>query len=158
MSVTKMSISGASGELAVGLRSGEVVIFRWERNQNKVSNGDNLGMEDIQGNADPALKEGLLPLTMFAGVRSPCTALKMSDVGFIAAGFEDGTIAVIDLRGPAVVYKANLTELGRPAKRNSLIRRQSTAGHAPKHDWPTFLNFSVMSLEEECKPDRPTGR
>jgi len=41
------------------------------------------------------------------------TTLKMSDVGFVAAGFPDGSVAVIDLRGPALIYDASIYDFGK---------------------------------------------
>ena len=63
--VTSMSLAGATGELAVGLRSGEVVIFRWGRNDHFGREPLNSppvptrGLTDISDRADPAVSEGL---------------------------------------------------------------------------------------------------
>jgi syntaxin-binding protein 5 len=147
--ITKMSISGATGELVVGMRSGEVVIFRWDRNrgdQNPAAVTEELGMINIKSRARPDLKEGLMPLTMFAKRQAPVSVVKISDVGFVAAGFEDGSIVVIDMRGPAVIFEAHLRDLGAPPKRGS-IRRPSGNQHQVRSEWPTQMEFGVMNLE-----------
>ncbi|KAI9799011.1 MAG: hypothetical protein M1825_004907 [Sarcosagium campestre] len=148
--VSKTSMAGVTGELAVGLVTGEVAVFRWERNREGGSeapiDADNPpGLSSIVGRADPALNEGLLPFTLFNHDQGPVTALKMSDVGFIGIGYESGAIAVIDMRGPAVIFSAHLDDLAKPSKRAS-IRRSNSQAH-PKPDWPTVLEFGVMSLE-----------
>ena len=68
------------------------------------------------------------------------TSVHASDVGFVAAGFQDGSIVVIDLRGPAVIYDHNLQDLHGKSR-----RKQSVAGQ----EWGTVIEFGVMSLEGE---------
>ncbi|KAL8771698.1 MAG: hypothetical protein Q9209_002889 [Squamulea sp. 1 TL-2023] len=149
--ISKMSMAGATGELVVGLATGEVAIFRWGHNKdygNEIRHEEAkaFGLETIKDRAEPSVKEGLLPLTMFEG-QGPVTALKMSDVGFAAAGFQHGSLVVIDLRGPAVIYQAGLDELASQGKRGSF--RRSNSQNPSKSEWPTCIEFGVMSLEGE---------
>ncbi|KAF2466503.1 uncharacterized protein BDR25DRAFT_345436 [Lindgomyces ingoldianus] len=148
--VTRMAFAGAAAELSVGLRSGEVVIFRWGVNKHSGQEfppGPNLehALTSITDRTEAALKEGLLPFTLLNESNGPVTALKHSDVGFVAAGFEAGSLAVIDLRGPAIIYSAKVTDFIKTDKRGS-FRRSST--QAPtKPEWPTSIEFSVMTVE-----------
>lgn len=154
--ITQMSMSGANGELAIGLQTGEVIIFRWGRNQyfgrdsppKEVQKGE---LEAIKDRAEPGLKEGLLPLSLLAEPYGRVSALKASDIGFIAAGFEGGNIAVIDLRGPAVIYDASLSDLtANQGKRTSFRKTNNQTPHAAER--PTRMEFGVMSLDGEGKP------
>lgn len=159
--ITKISMSGITGELAVGLSSGELVVFRWDRNRNfgrEVPNRhtEGFGLETIKDRADPALKEGLLPLTMLNQQEGSVSAVKMSDVGFIGVGFEGGTVAVIDLRGPALIYTANLNDLSKQSKHGSI--RRSSGHNQSKPEWPTMIEFGVMSLDGEGKGMRQNSR
>ncbi len=152
--ITAMSMSGATGELAVGLRTGEVAMFRWARNPNAGKEvphvaGTSCGLESIIDRAEPALREGLLPLTLLDQQQGPVTALKMSDVGFAAVGFERGSITVIDLRGPAVIYDATLSSFSNQVKHGSF--RKSNSQSQSRQEWPTRIEFGVMSLEGEGK-------
>ncbi|KAF2799493.1 hypothetical protein K505DRAFT_294468 [Melanomma pulvis-pyrius CBS 109.77] len=149
--VTRMSFSGAASELSVGLRSGEVVVFRWGINKHpghEIPPGPNApgALTDITDRTEGALKEGLLPFTLLDEGNGPVTALKHSDVGFIAAGFEGGSLAIIDLRGPAVIYSAKISDFIKADKRGS-FRRSSTQPDAVKPEWPTSIEFSAMALE-----------
>ena len=151
----RMSMSGATGELGVGLRTGEVVVFRWGHNQNSSRKLpdvqlESFGLESIKDRADPGLKEGLLPLTLLARPHGPVTAIKMSDIGFLAAGSENGSITVIDLRGPAVIFEANLHDFARPGKHGNL-RRSSSGQTQVRPEWSTVVEFGVMSLEGESE-------
>ena len=152
--VSCMAVSGATGELVVGLRSGEVVIFRWARNANfgrevphQASEG--FGLEVIEDRAEPSVKEGLLPFRLFSRKQKPVIAVKISDVGFVCAGFEDGSIAVIDLRGPAVIFDAALHSLGSQGSKRSSLRPSGRGQTQGGPEWSTTIEFGVMSLEGE---------
>ena len=150
--VSQVSMSGATGEVAVGLKTGEVAVFRWGHNQNfgremADSPAEAFGLQSIKGRAEPSLKEGLLPLTLLDQQQGPVTALKVSDVGFVAIGFEGGRIAVIDLRGPALISSVELNDFASEGKRSS--RRRSAGNAQGRPDWPTVLEFGVMNLESE---------
>ncbi|KAL9123171.1 MAG: hypothetical protein Q9187_000287, partial [Circinaria calcarea] len=149
----RMSMSGATGELGVGLKTGEVVVFRWGHNPNYNQELPHVqleafGMESIKDRADPSLREGLIPLTLLARSYGPVTAIKMSDIGFLAAGSESGSLTIIDLRGPAVIIEANLQDFVRPSKHGS-VRRSSSDQTQVKPEWSTVIEFGVMSLEGE---------
>jgi syntaxin-binding protein 5 len=149
--ITRMSFSGAASELSVGLRSGEVVVFRWGINKHpgqEFPPGPNTqgALTSITDRTEAALKEGLLPFTLLNEGNGPVTALKHSDVGFIAAGFEGGSLSIIDLRGPAVIYSAQISDFVKAEKRGS-FRRSSAQPAAAKPEWPTSIEFSVMALE-----------
>ena len=154
--ISLMSMSGATGELAVGLHSGEVAIFRWGKNRafgREVPHNEarSFGLEGIVDRAEPGVKEGLLPLTLLDQQNGPVTALKMSDVGFVCVGSESGSIAVIDLRGPAVIYDANVSELGHQGSKRSSFKRSGAGQGQSGAEWPSFVEFGVMSLDGEGK-------
>ncbi|KAF3491572.1 lethal(2) giant larvae protein [Arthroderma uncinatum] len=150
--VTQMSLSGAAGELAVGLRSGELAIFKWGRNENPGRDaplGDNDGpgeMTSISHRADPGLKEGFLPLLLLDQRQGPVTVIKHSDVGFICVGYQSGSIAIIDLRGPAVIYSAHSTDFAKQSRRSSWKSHSSAEKGT---DWATCVEFGVLTIEDD---------
>jgi syntaxin-binding protein 5 len=153
--VTQMSISGATGELSVGLQSGEVVVFRLNKNHQAgreppppTPNAPPGRLTNIIERVDPALKEGLLPLTLLNEQQGPVTALKHSDVGFVAIGLE-GSIAVIDLRGPAIIHTQLLSDLVLKSKRRSMGRSDSRL--PGRGESATVIEFGVMTLEGDGK-------
>lgn len=149
--IAHISMSGATGELAVGLRTGEVAVFRWDRNQYfgrevRHEEAHSLGLEAIKDRSEAGLKEGLLPLSLFDEQQASVTALKTSDIGFVVAGFETGSLAVIDLRGPAVIYNGGMSDLtAKQGKRSSFRKSANQAQNAP--EWPTCCEFGVLSLD-----------
>jgi syntaxin-binding protein 5 len=150
--ITSTSFAGAASELSVGLRSGEVAVFRWNTNKHpgqEFPPGENTPQEltNITSRAEGSLKEGLLPFTLLSEGNGPVTALKHSDVGFVAAGFEGGKLVIIDLRGPAVIYRGSIQDFIKSGTRGSLHRRSNSS--ATKPEWLTCIEFSVMTLEDD---------
>lgn len=153
VNISMMSMSGATGELAVGLERGDLVVFRWGQKKNfdnvtAHAGAKGFGLKLIQDRAEATIKEGLLPFTLLDEKNTKVTALKICDVGFVGVGFEDGSLVVIDLRGPAIIHDASMKELGQHQKHASFRRSQSNA-FSNKADWITTIEFGVMSLEAE---------
>ncbi|KAF2155180.1 snare-dependent exocytosis protein-like protein [Myriangium duriaei CBS 260.36] len=153
--ITRTSFSGTSGELVVGSRRGEVVVFRWGHNKNHGREPSNSNVQNQPGvltnpidRCDPALSEGLLPFTLLNANNGPITAVKMSDVGFVAAASEGGNLVVLDLRGPAIIFNENISSIvgGSGASKGGSFRRRSTQGSV-RPDFVVNLEFSVMTLE-----------
>ncbi|KAI5293131.1 hypothetical protein KEM52_005813 [Ascosphaera acerosa] len=153
--VTEMSLSGPAGEFAAGLKSGEVVVFKWGPNVHYgtppspgADNGGPNNIVVIPRRADPGLKEGFIPYCLLDQGQGAVTALKQSDIGFVAVGYSTGALVVIDLRGPKVIYSANISELVKQ-KHSSLPfkrRSQSVSGAA---DFATSMEFGIMTVEND---------
>lgn len=149
--VMSTSFAQASGELAAGLRSGELIVFRWANNRNSgreppVPRPAQPGsIVNITDRMEPSLTEGLGPYIMVDQKDGPVTAVCQSEVGFTAAAFEGGSVILIDLRGPAIILKASVHEFMVSHKIGSLRRRSSSASSKP--EWATTLAFSIMTLD-----------
>ncbi|WPG97877.1 Hypothetical protein R9X50_00065900 [Acrodontium crateriforme] len=152
--VTATSLAGESGELAVGLRSGELVVFRWGTNKHPgrdaTPSRDNQpgALTSVIDRVEPSLTEGLVPATLLDARNGPVKTAKMSDVGFVAAGFEGGKIAIIDMRGPAVIHMGDVQEFSRGHSKGGIRRRPSSAAGS-KPEWATQMEFSIMMLDGE---------
>jgi syntaxin-binding protein 5 len=151
--ITQMSLSGVSGEFAAGTRTGEVAIFRWGHNRNAGSEppegepNKSGGLANIATRTNPDLVDGLLPFTLLDMQNSSITALKLSDVGFFAAGSEGGNVSIVDLRGPAIIYSGNVRDFIKAEKRRSF--RSPTSPTSPGSEYPCSMEFSVMTLDGE---------
>ena len=154
--VLHTSLAGESGELAVGLRSGEFLVFRWGVNRNAGREpppprpNQPGALTTITDRIEPSLSEGMIPFVLLDQQDGPVTAVRMSEIGFVAAGFEGGSIAVIDLRGPAVIYSTSVHDFSKGHNKGSIRRRMSSsAGSGSKAEWATQLEFSILTLEGE---------
>lgn len=150
--ITQLSLANSSGELGVGTRGGELVVFRWARNNNPgreppAPGANKVGaLTNITSRVDPSLVDGFQPFTLLDKQNGPCTAVKVSDVGFVAAGFEGGAVVVIDLRGPAIILDTTINDIIAGDRSGPLHRKKSVAGRS---GYATSLQFSVMTLEGE---------
>ncbi|KAK4612258.1 Lethal(2) giant larvae SRO77 [Fulvia fulva] len=151
--ITETSFAGNSAELTIGMRSGEVIVFRWGTNRNsgreppQAQPNQPGALTSITDRVEPSLSEGLCPFTLLDQKDGPVTAVCNSEIGFVAAGFEGGGIVLIDLRGPAVILNTSVQDFARHQKTGSLRRRSSSAGNKP--EWVTSLTFSILTLEGE---------
>lgn len=152
IAVTAVSFAGPSAELAIGLRSGEVMIFRWSTNRSAgrepsaAKQNNPKALTSITDRIEPSLTEGLCPFTLLDQKDGPVTAVCMSEIGFAAAAFEGGSVVLIDLRGPAIILNTSVQEFAKSHKTSSLRRRASSASES-KPEWGTKLEFSIMSVE-----------
>ncbi|EPS44716.1 hypothetical protein H072_1302 [Dactylellina haptotyla CBS 200.50] len=151
--ITAISAASATAEMAVGLESGELVIYRWGRNKSYHSLGGppsaNDGgyggfgggfggfgdfgkggfdsgpqIKDISSQADPSVKEGLLPLFLLEGAAT-VTSVAVSDVGFVAVGYDDGNLTLIDLRGPTIIGTVAISSFIKEVSTTAAIKRGS---------------------------------
>jgi syntaxin-binding protein 5 len=149
------TFAGAAGELAVGLRSGECILYRWDHNRNfghemggqHFAPGSQGTIRQIQDRADPAVKEGLCPQWMLDEQQGAVTAVKVSDVGFVGVCYENGSVTIVDQRGPAVIFHAGISQLTKISRRGSIRGR----AEAPRPDFGTCAEFGVMPLEGDGK-------
>lgn len=152
--ITAMSMAGNTGEFAAGTRTGEAVIFRWGvnrffwRNQSVELDPNPLGLTDISARSEPYLEKGLQPLVLYEMMQGPVTAIKISDVGFVAVGSELGFLTLIDLRGPAIFYQAPMTDFAKQEKRSSFLKGHHS-NPQPEKEWPVVIEFGVMTLDED---------
>lgn len=155
--ITAMSMSSATGEFAVGTRTGEAIVYRWggnrfygrEKSQDLDPNPK--GLTDISSRAETTLKDGLQPYILYEMMQGPITAIQASNVGFVAVGSELGFLTLIDLRGPKIFYQAPMTDFAKQDKRTSFFKRDHGhhAKEEPQKEWPVVIEFGVMTLDED---------
>ncbi|KAL3426353.1 SNARE-dependent exocytosis protein [Phlyctema vagabunda] len=152
INITSISMASVTGEFCVGTATGEVVIYRWGGNrlhgreapeQIQAKRGE---ITDISSRSEPALKEGLQPSFLYDLAQGGISVVKMSDVGFVGIGSENGVFSIIDLRGPSVIFTGSMSEYSKAEKRSSFIRKGSSQG-SPRPEWPVVIEFGVMTLE-----------
>lgn len=143
------SMGSVTGELCVGTGSGEVVVYRWGSNptfgreapsQTQTKRG---GFTDISSRTEPTLKEGLQPWVLYDMAQGSISALKMSNIGFIGVGSDNGTFSIIDLRGPAVIHTSSIADLSKNDKRG--FRKNSVQSVKP--DYAVVIEFGVLTLD-----------
>ncbi|KAM3462461.1 hypothetical protein NHJ6243_004041 [Beauveria neobassiana] len=154
--VSCMSMASNTGEFVVGTRTGEAIVFRWGKNRfhgkpdSPPIDPNPKSLTDISSRAEPSLREGLQPFVLYEMMMGPITAVKLSNVGFVAVGSELGFLTIIDLRGPQIIYQAPMTDFAKQAKRGSLFKgSHSRSDSAPQKEWPVVMEFGVMTLDDD---------
>ncbi|KFA48034.1 hypothetical protein S40293_02627 [Stachybotrys chartarum IBT 40293] len=153
--ITTMNMASSTGELVVGTRTGEAMVFRWGTNRfygkdKSVQLDPNpKGLTDVSSRAEPALREGLNPVVLYEMMQGPITAAQISNVGFVALGSELGFLTILDLRGPAIIYQAPMTDFAKQEKRTSFLKSHSKTDGSPPKEWPVVIEFGVMTLDED---------
>ncbi|KAI0458945.1 lethal giant larvae like, C-terminal-domain-containing protein [Xylaria acuta] len=153
INITAMSMAAESQEFAVGTSKGELVIYRWgankfygqTANQDLPSNPG--GLSDIRGRSEPSLKSGLQPFSLYEMMQGSISAIKVSDIGFVAVGSENGFLSIIDLRGPSVMFQSSVTDLTKSEKKSSFLKGRSNV--PANKDWPVVIEFAVLTLDED---------
>ncbi|ERT02751.1 hypothetical protein HMPREF1624_01053 [Sporothrix schenckii ATCC 58251] len=155
--VSALSLAAGTGEFAIGTRQGEVVLFRWGANKfygrgggdgSQPLNSNPGGFTDISSRTEENLQDGLQPWVRYEMMQGPITALKVADVGFVAAGSENGFLSIVDLRGPAVIFHGSMADFAKSEKRSSFLsKHSSTSSSLSGKDFPTVIEFAVLSLE-----------
>lgn len=150
--ITSISMAGQTGEIVVGMYSGHVGVWRYGRRDRD----DDLAMEmdalDLNGK-QPILQstkhlhfnvlQGFLPLCIVNPQRGAPIIVKMSEVGFVGIGYDTGHVAVVDLRGPAVIFLEDLSNIVTEKERKK-GGSQSKGGAV---ELVTVLEFAIMKLE-----------
>jgi len=153
VNITAMSLATESPEFAVGTSKGELVIYRWDSNKfygqdvDQVVRSNPGELSDIKARAEPDLKVGLQPITLYEMMQGSISAVKVSDVGFVAVGSENGFISIIDMRGPLVMFQSSINELSRPEKKSSFLKSRSHTSSTK--DWPVAIEFAVLTLDDD---------
>ncbi|KAK0625288.1 lethal giant larvae like, C-terminal-domain-containing protein [Bombardia bombarda] len=129
--VTAMDMAETTGEFAAGTAAGELVIYKWGGNNSR---------------AEPSLKEGLQPFVLYEMMRGPVTVVSVSDVGFVAVGSANGGIAILDLRGPAVIYSGSTADFAKLEKK-SLFKSHHSGSAGSAKEYAIVIEFGVMTLE-----------
>ncbi|KAF4126055.1 syntaxin-binding protein 5 [Geosmithia morbida] len=154
--VTAMNLASGTGEFVVGTRAGELLVFRWGGNRfygkdtQRHMDPNPMDLTDISSRSEPTLREGLQPFLLYEMMQGSVTAVQVSNVGFVAVGSELGFLAIVDLRGPKIIYQAPMTEFAKQDKRRTFLKGHGRSNSAPpQKEWPVVIEFSVMTLDDD---------
>ncbi|KAI1826615.1 lethal giant larvae like, C-terminal-domain-containing protein [Xylaria intraflava] len=153
VTITAMSLAANSPEFAVGTSKGELIVYRWDTNKfygqaaNQELKSNPGGLSDIRGRSEPDLKIGLQPFSLYEMMQGPISAVKVSDVGFVAVGSENGFFSIIDLRGPSIIFQSSVADSTKSEKKSSFFKSRSNSSAGK--DWPVVIEFGVLTLDED---------
>jgi syntaxin-binding protein 5 len=157
IAVTRISFAGSVAELAVACENGEVALFSFGKRKGGVGISSAMNsmslddapivVKDIRDRAPMNIKEGFMPQTMISTRAGPVTALTHSEIGFVAIGYANGEIAVIDRRGPACIFMSQLQPPTSTFSRKGKSRGGSVGGSGP--ECATVIEFGIHALGDD---------
>lgn len=126
--VDNISFAPDTLEIALSVETGTVILLKYEINQFynlKGSDTDELEVQlqrfsldatksilvDVRNRAPRNVRQDFMPSTVVNYRKGRVTALCNSNIGFVSVGYEEGSILVVDRRGPAVIYLENIRSL-----------------------------------------------
>lgn len=158
-----VAVSGLAGELALASESGIVVLYRLNAKTNDEQLADFvMDLSLVSPMPTPVkLAENMLfkfdsnnsteaevfPICVIQARRGQITSLKVSNVGFVAIGYESGLLMVVDLRGPAIFYANECSSIG-AKKDKSIFKRADAVSPRPGDiEHPTACAFQATNLD-----------
>lgn len=150
--ISKISFAPNKAELAVGVETGEVILYKFGSGKKLSSLIDQMGrmridldqpIVNIQSRTT-LRRDGFLPQFLINSQNGPVSALLNTEVGFIVIGYKNGNLTVIDMRGPAIIFSTSLSQL-------SLKGKFSHKSHATgqQGEYPTALEMGIYMLDGE---------
>lgn len=131
LAVEHISFSPETLELSAAIESGEVVFFKFEANQfynpNTADTTRDLEMDfrrfslndfksiliDVKDRSSEKVKQGFMPEVVVHAKRGKVSLVKNSNVGFVCIGYNDGTLIVVDRRGPVITFLGNVRTIAK---------------------------------------------
>lgn len=158
LSIAKVSFAGQNAELAVAVETGQVLLYKFDVNKNPNVGIDKLKdlniseskekIIDIKHRFTPGLKEGFMPISLVNLSYGHVTALEHSNVGFVAIGYQDGHIVIIDRRGPAIIFSESIG--GNSGGMLGSIRSSRNSRHgAQSTPHVTIMEFSICVIDDD---------
>lgn len=151
--VDKVSFAPSNAELAVGIETGETVLYKFSSGKKlasiiekmkRMKTDENQPIVNVQ-NRTTLKHDGFLPQFIIDTKNGPISALLNSEIGFVVIGHKIGHLIVLDMRGPAIIFSGSLEKLS---------TQKARAGNRPysnvqSSEYPTALEMGIYMLDGE---------
>lgn len=124
LAIKNISFASETLELAVSSEVGDVILFKFETNKfyGQLPKSDALQLKfsrfslddsktilvDVSDRGPTNVKQGFIPSTVIHAKKGAVSAIMNSNIGFVAVGFIEGTLIILDRRGPAIIFNENI--------------------------------------------------
>ncbi|KII94277.1 hypothetical protein PLICRDRAFT_36534 [Plicaturopsis crispa FD-325 SS-3] len=93
-------------EIVTGFKSGELLVYRLRATEvpryREAADPELIILEHVPQDQHKRYH----PYFMFAAGRGAISACEISDIGFLAVAFSDGSLFIVDLRGPSILFRS----------------------------------------------------
>ncbi|KAJ8494736.1 hypothetical protein ONZ45_g13123 [Pleurotus djamor] len=129
--ISSTYLTSESLECLIALRTGEVFVYRpkpdnYETPMFRSSEDDELV---ILSHVPTHSTSKFSPHFMLAPGRGPVSAYALCDIGFLATAYADGTIYIVDMRGPRVILRYDPVENSRSRHSFALPLSRHSSSH-----------------------------
>ncbi|CCH61588.1 hypothetical protein TBLA_0F00440 [Henningerozyma blattae CBS 6284] len=147
VSINQISFSPDTLELTVSMDTGDVLLLKFQNNEyfndhNELNNplnyqkfslsGNKNSLVDVRFRSPPNIPIGFMPIVALHAQKGKTSAIKNSDVGFVALAYLTGSLIIIDRRSPKIIFLDNIRKF--VSKSSSCI---------------TAIDFSIMEYGED---------
>ena len=111
-------------ELAIAVKeTGDVLLLKFDTNKYfnepltadfarfNIENQVNSLLVDVSHRSPKKIRDGFMPQTVVHAKAGEVSCLKQSNIGFVVIGYSNGSMLVVDKRGPAVIFFHNIKDL-----------------------------------------------
>ncbi|KAG1754961.1 lethal giant larvae like, C-terminal-domain-containing protein [Suillus paluster] len=138
--VATVQVAPESLECVVLLKSGDLLVYQLNTVQANPPTETNDDKELVLlGNVDSGPGTKYHPFVMLPHSNVSLTCYALSDIGFIGVGYIDGSVAVIDLRGPSLLRPQS------QKRQSNLLVRHQDAGPVVSLTW----TVSAISIDAQ---------
>ncbi|KAF8910138.1 lethal giant larvae like, C-terminal-domain-containing protein [Gymnopilus junonius] len=151
IAIQSVQVATDALECAIALKSGEIVVCHPAFNRPVTSSPKVLSDTEIilLDHLEPLLGSRLTPSFIFAPGKGPVETYALSDVGFLAASYKDGSLFVIDMRGPKIIFSQLMDK---KSKRASILPQghiSLSSSHGSGPDVVKSLAWTISPLEND---------
>ncbi|THH21204.1 hypothetical protein EW146_g293 [Bondarzewia mesenterica] len=144
--VQDVQFTNESLEIAAILSSGDVIVYRLRDGPQDDVTHRQLQDKQLVLLEHVSVEEDLRYKPFFMVTSTvPSTACAISDIGFLAVAYADGSLSVVDMRGPNIIIHVP-NEQERKSKRHSLLHRAYEA------DAVTCLTWTICNISSDPIP------
>ncbi|KAJ4485744.1 WD40 containing snare-dependent exocytosis protein [Lentinula aciculospora] len=142
LSIKFVKIAPESLECAVVFSSGLIIVYRFVSPPDSVTPFEELVDPELLSltHLPPSLNSRFSPYFAFLPNRGQVSACALADVGFFAVTYTDGTLFVVDMRGPAIILRHGI----------KTKNRHSIGVHMdPDTDPITCLEWTISPIDKD---------
>ncbi|PPQ66367.1 hypothetical protein CVT26_011086 [Gymnopilus dilepis] len=155
IAIQSVQVAPEALECAIALKSGEIVVCHPVSSRPGPSSPKVLGDTEILllDHFEPLPGSVLTPFFLFAPGKGPVETYALSDIGFLAASYKDGSLYIIDMRGPKIIF-SQLQD--KKSKRSTVLQQGHLSlgpghGHGAGPDLVRSLAWTISPLANDSQ-------
>lgn len=143
-SIHSVEVAPEALEFAVVLNTGDVVVYRSSPTSPNVANIPDSQITPLK-QVVPQPEKRLSPYFLIPAGKGNVEACALSDIGFLAVSYSDGSLLILDMRGPRIIHSAVVKK----HRAKPTIGLSGVGHHASHFDVVTSLVWTIAPLSKD---------